>query len=89
MYMDRYWHEQELQTVSRFLEIAKEADIAPTRLAVAWVLAQPGVTCAILGASRVGQLPDLLAAEETVLDPALLKRLDELTRSFRKGDSDR
>lgn len=89
MYRDRYWHEREFAAVSDITAAAQQAGITPVRLALAWVLAQPGVTCAILGASRAGQLPDLLAAEETRLDGALLTRLDEITHQFRMGDASR
>ncbi|HYF20555.1 MAG TPA: aldo/keto reductase [Ramlibacter sp.] len=89
MYQERYWHEREFEAIGAYLRIAGEAGIAPARLAVAWVLAQPGITCAIIGASRVEQLADSLAAPELKLDADLLKRLDELTREFRMGDAER
>ena len=89
MYKDRYWHEGEFAAVSQFVAMAKEAGMPPERLAVAWVLAQPGVTCAIIGASRAGQLPEVLAADAASLDPQLLARLDDMTRDFRKGDAAR
>ncbi|MBI5278532.1 MAG: aldo/keto reductase [Burkholderiales bacterium] len=89
MYKDRYWHEREFEAVKRFTAVAAEAGIAPAKLAVAWVLAQPGVTCAIVGASRASQLPDVLAADGATLGTPLLARLDELTRDFRMGDAAR
>jgi 1-deoxyxylulose-5-phosphate synthase len=89
MYKDRYWHEQEFSAVSQFVSIAQEAGIAPARLAVSWVLAQPAVTCAIIGASRADQLPEVLAADGAKLDATLLTRLDEMSRSFRMGDASR
>lgn len=89
MYQDRYWHEREFQAVAEFLAVARDAGLAPATLAVAWVLAQPGVTCAILGASRVEQLPDALAADAVDLDAAILARLDGISREFRIGDAKR
>ena len=89
MYKDRYWHEREFDAVAKITALAQEAGIPPVRLAVAWVLAQPGVTCAIIGASRAEQLPDSLAAPGTKLSPDLLAKLDELTREFRMGDAAR
>jgi aryl-alcohol dehydrogenase-like predicted oxidoreductase len=56
------------------------------RLAVAWVLANPVITSAIVGASRPDQLDDPLAAVEKDLDHALKARLDELTYEYRLGD---
>ncbi|NML44839.1 aldo/keto reductase [Ramlibacter sp. G-1-2-2] len=87
MYKDRYWHEREFEVVQQFVALAKDAGIPPVQLAVAWVLAQPGITCAIIGASRAAQLPDSLAAPGVKLDAALLARLDEMTREFRFGDA--
>lgn len=89
MYRDRYWHAQEFEAVSAIVALAQEAGLPPARLALAWVLQQPGVACAIIGASRVEQLPDSLAAPGTPLDAGLLSRLDEITRVFRQGDASR
>ncbi|HVZ43595.1 MAG TPA: aldo/keto reductase [Ramlibacter sp.] len=87
MYRDRYWHEREFEAVTRFVALANEAGIAPVRLAVAWVLAQRGVTCAIIGASRASQLADSLASVEVRIDAELMRKLDEMSREFRFGDA--
>lgn len=89
MYKDRYWHEREFVAVSAFVDLAAQAGIEPVRLAVAWVLARPGVTAAILGASGAAQLAPALAAAGTQLPPDLLARLDELSFEFRMGDASR
>ena len=89
MYKDRYWHESEFAAVAQFVAIAAEAGMSPVKLAVAWVLAQPAVTCAIIGASRAAQLPDVIAAADAKLDAPLLSRLDEMTRVYRLGDAGR
>jgi aryl-alcohol dehydrogenase-like predicted oxidoreductase len=44
-------------------------------------------TSAILGASRVEQLTDTLAAADCKLDSALKTRLDEVSIEFRSGDA--
>jgi aryl-alcohol dehydrogenase (NADP+) len=88
-YQDRYWHEREFATVDALRPLAAEAGASMTRLAVGWVLAQPAVTAPIVGASRPEQLDDVLAAVEKGLDPALVARLDELTREYRRGDDSR
>lgn len=89
MYRERYWHEREFGAVADIVALAKAAGMTPVRLALAWVLSQPGVTSAILGASRREQLPELLAAAHTALDSVMLARLDEITREFRRGDASR
>jgi aryl-alcohol dehydrogenase (NADP+) len=85
-YQERYWHEREFATVEALRELAAEAGMSMTQLAVAWVLANPVVTAPIVGASRPEQLDDVLAAAGKTLAPALEARLDELTADYRLGD---
>ncbi|HSF06266.1 MAG TPA: aldo/keto reductase [Methylomirabilota bacterium] len=85
-YRERYWHDREFATVEALLPLAKDAGLSLTRLAVAWVLANPTITAPIVGASRPEQLDDVLPAVETTLGEDLLVRLDQLTREYRWGD---
>jgi len=89
MYQDRYFHDREFDTVEAFAKLANEVGIKPVTLAVAWAMHQPAITAPIIGASRPEQLDDSLAAADLTLDPDLLKKLDELTREFRRGDAQR
>jgi aryl-alcohol dehydrogenase-like predicted oxidoreductase len=86
-YRARYWHELEFETVSRVQEIATQHGTPITTLSVAWLLANPAVTSVILGASRVEQLTDTLAAADYKLDNALKTKLDEVSIEFRLGDA--
>jgi Aldo/keto reductase family len=56
-------------------------------LSVAWLLANPAITSVILGASRVEQLTDTLAASDYTLDSASKAKLDEVSIEFRWGDA--
>jgi aryl-alcohol dehydrogenase-like predicted oxidoreductase len=58
-----------------------------TKTAIAWVLANPVITSAIIGASRVDQLNDSLAAADYTLDPELKSQLDQATVEYRWGDA--
>ncbi len=49
------------------------------QIALGWILAQPGVTSAIVGARTVEQLDENLAAAELVLEPDEIARLDAAT----------
>jgi aryl-alcohol dehydrogenase (NADP+) len=88
-YQDRYWREREFATVEALRPLAAEAGMSLTRLAVAWVLAEPAITAPIVGASRPDQLDDVLPAVEKPLDAGLKARLDEITREYRRGDDPR
>jgi aryl-alcohol dehydrogenase-like predicted oxidoreductase len=89
LYQQRYWHDRQFQTVAQLGEIAKTRGVPLTTLGVAWVLANPTITAAILGASRLEQLDDSLAAANYAIDPELKNQLDELTAEYRRGDADR
>ncbi len=89
MYQDRYWNDRSFETVAALRNVADEAGLELTTLAVAWVMANPAITAPILGASRPGQLDATIAAASLTLDPALKAKLDELTAEYRKGDAPR
>jgi aryl-alcohol dehydrogenase-like predicted oxidoreductase len=60
--------------------VAQELGTTASRVALAWVRAQPGVTSPILGARTLAQLDDNLAALDVVLSPAQLKKLGDVSR---------
>jgi aryl-alcohol dehydrogenase (NADP+) len=89
-YQARYWHDREFDTIDALRPLAAEAGLSMTTMAVAWVLANPAITSAIVGASRPDQLADNLAAAGAgVLAPELKTKLDELTADWRRGDAER
>ena len=88
-YQARYWHEHQFATVEQIKRVVKEAGQNITTVAVQWVLANPAIRSAIIGASKPEQLNDTLLASERPIDPQLKKQLDELTAEYRRGDSDR
>ena len=87
MYHARYWHEREFESVGKVEEIAEQQKTPITTLSVAWVLANPAVTSVILGASRLEQLTDTLAAADSKLDSAVKAKLDEVSTEYRRGDA--
>ncbi|MQM38788.1 Aldo-keto reductase IolS [wastewater metagenome] len=60
--------------------IAGETGSTIPRVALAWLLAQPGVSSVIVGAKRMEQLEDNLEAAELTLSDEQIRRLDEVTR---------
>ena len=86
-YQDRYWHDREFDTVDELRSIAEEAGTSMTTMAVQWVLANPAVTSAIVGASRPEQLADSVAAVDKPMDADLKARLDEVTVEWRRSDA--
>jgi aryl-alcohol dehydrogenase-like predicted oxidoreductase len=59
--------------------IAKAHGCSPARLSIAWLLSKPVVTSVIIGAKRLDQLQDNLAAAELNLTQDELRQLDEVS----------
>jgi len=60
--------------------LAAAQDVSVARLAIAWLLHQKTVTSVILGAKRLDQLSDTLAATDVTLSPEALAQLDAVSR---------
>lgn len=65
-----------LTAVDRLRPIAKEAGLSMAQLALAWVLRNPNVASAIIGASRVEQVDDNAKASGVVLGADVLEAID-------------
>jgi aryl-alcohol dehydrogenase-like predicted oxidoreductase len=68
-----------LTRVQQLRPIAEELGLSMAQLAVAWVLQNPNVSTAIIGASRPEQVRDNVKAAGVKLDAEILKRIDEIT----------
>jgi aryl-alcohol dehydrogenase-like predicted oxidoreductase len=72
--------EKTYDIVDALIAIAREKDSTPARVALAWLAQKPGVTSILLGARRLTQLDDNLAAAELVLSPEQMQQLDQLSK---------
>jgi len=71
MYQERYWQQAQFAAVATLKNAVEERDLDLVSVAVAWVLDRPGVSTAIIGASRPDQLDANLAAFDVEFDDAL------------------
>lgn len=78
LYQERYWTEKHFEVVEEFRNFCTERNWSLASTAVAWVLAKPGITSAIVGASKPEQLTASLGAPDIPLTPDDVKVLDEL-----------
>jgi len=69
---------RKLDAVEELAVVADEAGTSLTHLAVAFAVAHPGVTSAIVGPRTMDQLTDLLAGAELLLDDDVLDRIDQI-----------
>ncbi len=70
--------ERRLDVVEQLIPLAAQAGMPMTHLAMAFTIAHPGVTSALLGARTEAQLDDLLAGVDVALSDDLLDRIDEI-----------
>ncbi len=68
LYRERYWHQAQFQVVEQLQKFFSARGKSLVTAAVAWVLAQPGITSAIIGASKPEQLEESLTAATFNLD---------------------
>jgi aryl-alcohol dehydrogenase-like predicted oxidoreductase len=75
--IDRFMEQRVLDAVQRLRPIAEGIGLTMSQLALAWVLRQPNVASAIVGASRPEQVDDNAAASGVVLDESTLAAIDD------------
>jgi len=77
--MIKRWMDDDLLTrVQRLRPLADEAGLTMAQLAVAWVLQNPNVASALVGASRPEQVEDNVAAAGKKLDADLMEAIDDV-----------
>ena len=77
-YRRRYWQERSLEAVAMLKSFFEGRGKTLASVAVAWVLQQPGISAAIVGASRPDQLSATLSASEMRFDDDERQLLDEV-----------
>jgi aryl-alcohol dehydrogenase (NADP+) len=73
-----YYAESDFRIVDRVVAVAAARGVKPAQVALAWLLRQPGVTAPIIGASKMFQLDDAVAALEISLSDDEVRQLEEL-----------
>ena len=72
-----YYQPSDFTVVERVTAIAKQHGVSNAQVALAWVLAQPGITAPIVGASKMPQLDEAVAALQVKLSETDLQQLAE------------
>jgi aryl-alcohol dehydrogenase-like predicted oxidoreductase len=67
-----------LEAVQRLKPLAAQAGLSLAQFALAWVLREPNVASAIVGASRPSQVDDNVAASDANVDPALFEAAERI-----------
>ena len=72
-----------LEAVQQLRPLADEAGLSLSQFALAWVLREPNVASAIIGASRPEQVHENAAASGAKVDPALFAKAEEIVAEAR------
>ena len=78
-WMDKSW----LEGVQKMKPLAKEAGLTMGQFALAWVLREPNIASAIVGASRPEQLDENAKASGAKVDPALFAKAEAIAEASR------
>jgi len=78
-WMEKSW----LEGVQRMKPLAQEAGLTMAQFALAWVLREPNIASAIVGASRPDQLDDNVKASGAKVDPALFAKAEKIAEESR------
>jgi aryl-alcohol dehydrogenase-like predicted oxidoreductase len=83
--MNNWLKPEILEAVEKVKPIAAEAGCSMSQFALAWVLREPNVASAIVGASRPAQLAENAAASGMVIDPELFCRAEGIVAGIGRG----
>jgi aryl-alcohol dehydrogenase-like predicted oxidoreductase len=84
--ISRWMSDEVLTAVQKLQPIADGLGLTMAQLSLAWVLANPNVASAIMGASRPEQVADNVKASGVTLDSEVLAAIDEVTRDLAEVD---
>ncbi|HEY1975998.1 MAG TPA: aldo/keto reductase family protein [Candidatus Baltobacteraceae bacterium] len=76
--MEDYFTQPVLDAVRSLAPLAARAGCSQSQLALAWCLRQPEVTSAIVGATKVAQVEENVAAADLDVDPAIFAEMDRI-----------
>lgn len=82
--MAKYLNPRGRRILDALDEVAGALDATPARIALAWLMAQPGVTAPIASATSTAQLEELVGAARIRLDASVLERLDRASAPDRE-----
>ncbi|MGO4499333.1 aldo/keto reductase family protein [Paenibacillus sp. 2RAB27] len=78
--INSYLNDRVLQTVHELEQVAQGLDISIAQLAIAWVLRQPGVSSALIGATKPEQIEENVKAVDVELDTAALEQIEAILK---------
>ena len=82
-FIERFLEHPVLEAVQKLKPLAAEAGLTLSQFALAWVLREPNVASAIIGASRPSQVKENAAASGAKVDPTLFAEAERIAAEAR------
>jgi aryl-alcohol dehydrogenase-like predicted oxidoreductase len=76
-FVKKYVNDRGFRILSALDEVARQRNVKPGQVAIAWLIARPSITAPIASATKVDQLRELLEATELSLDKNSIERLNQ------------
>lgn len=76
-FLRKYFDERGLRILAALRELSGSLSATPAQIALAWLMARPGVTAPIASATKLEQLDDILGAADVRLSPEAMAKLDQ------------
>jgi aryl-alcohol dehydrogenase-like predicted oxidoreductase len=76
--MEDYFTQPVLDAVQRLVPLAKRAGCSLSQLALAWILRQPEVSSAIVGATKVEHVEENVGAADLDVDPSIFAEMNRI-----------
>ncbi|BDH60939.1 voltage-gated potassium channel [Ureibacillus massiliensis 4400831 = CIP 108448 = CCUG 49529] len=76
--INKFLTDEHLTKVEQLTNVANELGISISQLAIAWILRQPNVSSALVGASRPEQIEENVKASGIVLDEGTLEKIEKI-----------
>lgn len=77
-FITRYLTEENLDKIEALLLVAQDLGLSLSQLALAWILRQPGIASALIGASRPEQITENVKAVDVQLSADVLRRIEDI-----------
>lgn len=77
-FINRLLTDENLDKVEQLTKVAKELEITTAQLAIAWILREPNVSSALVGASRPEQIEENAAASGIVLSEEIINKIEKI-----------
>ena len=87
--ISRWLRDEVLETVQRLKPIAESVDLTLAQLAVAWVLQNPNVSSAIIGATKPSQIKENVKAAGVKLDKETMAAIDKVLGKLPETDPEK